>query len=267
MSDYERYGDYNEDPDEERGPSRARWWVIVSRLLRIALICMIFGVCGILVFRMIASSYYPREMKRIHYTDDLAAYAAAGELYAETQSIRVPFADELILSGDDGRLVQSESRFGFFYADNLILVREGGSLQLSIRINKKDIKNIAAQYDLTDFAFSAEAFTFTLYDNENVSEDKVLVGGDKDYKLDMGAGGVYAPSYVGVDTAGMYHYVKLCFDHVDFEDIKWMRLDITPAGADTEAEDYKQLGICVYENNDSASQFKEYKLKKAEKLS
>ncbi len=255
MSDYERYGDYNEDPNEERGPARSRGWVIFVRLLRACVICIIFGVCGILAFRMIASGYYPQETKRIHYTDALAAYATGREIYAETQGIRVPFCDEMIISGDDGRLTQSEVRDGYYYADNLILVRDGGSLQLSIRINKNNIDDIAEKYGLSDFTFSETAFTFALYNNKDVSENKTLVGEG------------LAPTYVSVDSALMYHYVKLCFDNVDFEDVNWMRLEITPNGADTEAEGYRQLGICVYENHEGEAQFKEYKLKKEEKLS
>ncbi len=268
MSDYERYGEYNIDDDEERGPERSRLWIWLLRLLRIAAACLLAGVCLVIAFRMIFSSYYPKEMKRIHYTDSLAAYVVGRDIYAETQNIRVPFGDELLFGSDDGRLVQSESRFGFYYADNLIVVREGGSLQLSIRINKNDIKNIAAKYELTDFAFSEDAFAFILFDNRNLAEDKEVAGNDKNYILEMGTGGVYTPTYVKTDSAMMYHYIKICFDNVDFgEDVKWMRLDITPRGVDTEAEGYKQLGICVYENNDDNSYFKEYKLKKSEKLS
>ncbi len=266
MSDYERYGDYNNDPDEQRGPARSRVTIVLAAFIGFLAFCLMFGTCGFLAYRMIASGYYPESMKTIHYTEALTSYATGREIYAETQGIRVPFADELILSGDDGQLVQSPSRFGFYYADNLILVRDGGSLQLSVRINKNDIENIAAEFGLTDFAFSPDAFSFRLYDNKNVSEDKALVGGDKDYKLDMGKGGVYTPTYVTTESHGMYHYVKLCFDGVDFRDVKWMRLDIIPQGADTNAEDYVQLGICVYENHEMSSQFKEYKLKKSEKL-
>ncbi len=264
MSDYERYGDYNDDPDEERGPARSRPWVFLLRILRIAVLCILFGVCGVLAFRMITSGYYPNEIERIYYTEKLASYAQEHTLYTETQSIRVPFGDTLIVVGDDGRLVQSESRYGYYYADNLILERTAGSLQVSIRINKNDMEKIAAHYSLTDFAFSDDAFSFELYNNECISEDKTLTGEDKSYKLDKTAGDVYYPTYITTDSALMYHYIKICFDDIDFENVKWLRLEITPKGVDKE---FDSLGICVYENNDSESQFKEYKLKKPERLS
>ncbi len=262
MSDYERYGEYNmEEEDEERGPERSRFWKIILKLLGIAAICLCLGVCLFLAFRLISSGYYPKSMKRIYYTDELKAYAENNKIYAETQDIRVPFGDEMIISGDDGRLVQSTSHLGYYYADNLILVREGGSLQLSIRINKNDIKNIATKYKLQNFSFSKNAFEFRLFDNKNILETDGGSGKDG-FKLELGAGGVYTPSHVSVDSALMYYYIKVCFDGVDFgEDVKWMRLDITPKGADTEAQGYKQLGICVYENNEDNNRFKEFKLK------
>ncbi len=246
MADYELYGEYNTG-DEDRGPERGRTWKIISLILKIALGCILAGVCLTIAFRMIFSGYYPNEIERLFYTDEMRSYAATHELKAETQDIRNPFETEIIEMGEDDRVQQTESRKGYYYADNLILLRDAGVLQCSVRLNKHVIEEIAADYRLENFSFSDSAFDFRLV----YKKDGILYS--------------YTPTVIYSDSALMYHYMKLVFEGVTFEDIAWYRLEITPRGADTTAEDYEQLAICIYENHEEYNHFSTYRLKKSEK--
>ena len=229
MADYELYGDYNGAGDEEQGPPPHRGVVWTARLIRFVVICILIGTCGLLLFRIFFSGYYPKEITRLHYTDALAAYAESvdGALYAETQKIRVPYED---------------AQTGYFTADNLILVREGGALQCTVRLNRQALKDIAEAEGIEPLTMSESTFRFVLEDN---------------------TGGTYESSYIGLDQALMYHYVKLCFDGVNFAGIAWMRLSITVPGV-TYGEEKEPFYICVYENNDKMYTFSEYHLSKEE---
>ncbi len=246
MTDYELYGDYNRgDEDEEpQGPPKSPVWTFLGRLIRIVAAVLLSVIVVTLACRIILSHWYPKSVRRLFYTEALSAYAAAGgDMSALTQEIRVPFEGEYLES--DGQTTQVQtSRNGYYYADNLIVVPGAGAVQFSIRLNKHAFEEIAAQYRLTDFQMAQDAFEFTLIDN---------------------LGNTYAPSAVSTASKFFYHYYKLCFDGLQLEGVSWLRLNILPRGADTEAEDYRQLTVCVYEDNPSYNTFETYRLKKSER--
>lgn len=248
MSDYERYGDYDRGEDEEpEGPPRSRFSRVLSRTLKILLAVILIAACLMLAFRMIFSGYYPREMKRLYHTDALVAYAATleGQPTVETQDIRVPFESEILTVDKIEDMTAGKSQNGYFYADNLLLVREAGSLQCSLRLNQQAPKDIAAAYAVPDFTMSETAFVFTLRDN---------------------LGRTYEPVKILTDSALFYHYMKLCFDGLDFTDVSWLRLEIAVAGADMTEEGHPTLAVCVYENHEEYADFTSYRLRGDEKF-
>ncbi len=195
MSDYERYGDYDDREDDI--PRRHG---IVFRLLKFCVLLVLLSVCGTIVLRLIVSGYYPREIKRFYETDALAHYAAqVGDYRVEELSLKVPY---------------DSSDFASFYADNAYLVEEAGAIQMSIRYTASSFETLAERLSLSEVPNAEDVrFDFTLCDNRGVR---------------------YTPSHSISDKYFWYYAVKLCFDSVDLvgmledeeNDVDWLRLEI-----------------------------------------
>ena len=104
MEDIERYGDYNETDEEPSGEKSH-----IGLILKIVIISVCLLVVGLIIFRVILFSYYPKAMKRIYFNDTLTAYynEHSGDINAETQKLRAPYDDP---------------DFASFIADNLIII-------------------------------------------------------------------------------------------------------------------------------------------------
>jgi hypothetical protein len=251
MSDYERYGDYDRDETEEDvAPPHHPIVVWLLRIARVLAIFSLFAICGILLFRVIYAEYYPKGMKDLYYTDYLADYVSEnGSPAYFTQELAAPFEDSV---------------HGYFYADQLVFSEEAGILQITVRLNKSAIRDIAAAYHLEGFAFGSKAFSFVLEDNAAYAQDHPeSVLGQPDGTV-QGTPHTYTPSEILTDSTFLYHYVKLCFDDVTFEDVSWMRLKIYIDGVTYAADESDLDAICVYENNERFSVREPYILKKRE---
>ena len=112
MSDYERYGDYNDVEDDL--PKSKNPIIIILKLL-IALICV--GVIGILGFRLIIFNYYPDSVKNVYFNDALTEHydERDGDIVIKTQKLLAPYDDNVN---------------GNFFCDNLYLVDEIDQLQI-----------------------------------------------------------------------------------------------------------------------------------------
>lgn len=248
LSDYERYGDYDRGEDEEPlGPPPSRFGVVIKKILKTLLILLLAAACLTMVFRMIVSGYYPAEMKRLYHTEALSAYAAAAgdQPTVVTQKIRVPFESEILESDEIEKAKNAKSQNGYFCAANLRVVRETGSVQFSLRMNRQALKDIAAAYGVTEITSPRDAFTFTLTDTE---------------------GRRYEPTVILTDEALFYHYLKLCFDGVTLDDVAWLRVEIGVVGADMTAEEHPTLAVCVYENHGEYASFDTYRLSRKEQF-
>jgi hypothetical protein len=227
MEDIERYGDYNEI-DEAPGGNKNP----VAMLLKALILFLCFTVVGVIIFRVILFSYYPKAMKTLYYNDTLTAYynAQGGELGALTQTMRAPYDDP---------------DFASFMADNLIVIKGAGQLQLSVRYNSSVFDAIEEKYGIRLDKDAEDLFTFEL---ERVPFDSNAEA----YK-------VGELSYVETDSKLMYTYYKLVFDGVEFygEEIPdWLRLKITLNDVPN-AEPYY---ILVYECTEQYCKFSDYKL-------
>jgi hypothetical protein len=226
MEDIERYGDYNETDEEPSGEKSH-----IGLILKIVIISVCLLVVGLIIFRVILFSYYPKAMKRIYFNDTLTAYynEHSGDINAETQKLRAPYDDP---------------DFASFIADNLIIIKGVGQLQLSVRYNSSIFDNIEEKYGVKLDPKSADHFEFEL--------ERGILSENTEYesigKLD------HSESAKKL----MYTYYKLVFDGVDFSDSEteeWIRLKITLKDVPNSAPYY----ILIYENTDS-SKFSEYKL-------
>ncbi len=250
MSDYERYGDY--DDIEVDAPKSKNPVMLILKIIT-AVICI--SVIGILVFRMILFSNYPDSVSRLYFNERLSEYyhATDGNISAKTQDLRYPY--------DDPDL-------GNFFADKLIVVEGAEQLQIAVRYNTGSLDRLAKENGLESLdANSFELFDFSLnarYSKEREGYREDAKDEEKYDFVDVVYDDVSLPKN---DSVVMYRYIKLVFDDVSFvpdeegRNLVWIRLDIKVKGSTTD----KVYSIPVYENNVDLDDFEEYKLKGDEK--
>lgn len=225
MEDLERYGDYTEYEDD-LPKKRSNPIMLVIKIL-IGVICV--SVIGIFAFRLFLFNLYPDSVENIYFTDNLIAYynETDGKIGAKTQDLRSPYDDP---------------DFANFFCGNLIVVDGAGELQVSVRYNNSALENIKTKLNLEALnADSEELFSFRLCDNY---------------------GRYYAPTHISTDDMLMYHYYKLAFDGIPFNEEgvnypEWIRLEVFVEGQ--KSTDPFAM-VLVYENHADFSKFEEYTL-------
>ena len=229
MEDFERYGDYNDTDDYDRGHADP-----VMLILKILIGVVCAAVVGVVAFRMILFNYYPDNMKNIYFNEELAAFYEEkdGAIGAKTQDLRFPYDD---------------SDLGNFFCDNLIIVDGVDQLQLSVRYNVSAMKDIEERYKLKGLDPDDETLlSFRLYDNYGRAYENIVHSERASF--------------------AMYRYYKLVFDDVVLEDTgdgkypEWIRLEVF-VGDNEEPYSY----VLVYENNVDFSTFEDYVLSSKEK--
>lgn len=232
MSDYERYGDYNDIEDDL--PKSKNPVLIILKILT-ALIC--FGVIALLAFRLIIFNNYPDSVGNLYFNDKLTAHYNEnnGKIVVKTQKLLAPYDD---------------NKEGNFFCDHLYLIDEINQLQITARYNKSLIENLSAELGVKLDDMSDDLFDFCL----------VASFGEGDMRIyDTVSASVF-------DSNSMYRYHKLVFDGVEFDTEKegapyWIRLEIT-LKSDPSRESYK---IPIYQNEESYSNFEIHKLSGKEK--
>ena len=245
MSDYERYGDYNET--EEDIPKSKSPVLLILKIVT-AVICV--GVVGLIAFRMISFSSYPDSVKNVYFNDTLTEYynENGGNITVMTQSLRAPYDDKDV---------------GNFFCDYLYLIEEINQLQITLRYNKSTVERISEELgvslddmDQDLFSFSLVACYGSMDDNASDTDENNLLLKKYDVK----------PERV-FDSTLMYRYHKLVFDGIEFNTDSpetppyWIRLEVTLKDFDNG----KVYMIPIYENGETLNEFSEYKLSKKEK--
>lgn len=232
MSDYERYGDYN---DTEEDLPKSKNPVVIALKIMIFIICI--GVIGIIAFRIVAFNSYPASVKRVYFNDKLTAYynENGGDIEIKTQKLLAPYDDE-----DEGN----------FFCKHLYVIDEIDQLQITVRYNAATVEKLSREHGIELDENSEDLFSYRLCASYG-DEESVIVGE------------LTAQEY---DKKLMYRYEKLVFDNVELslEELGspyWIRLEITVNGSDKD-EVYM---IPIYENNEHYSTFKDYKLSRKEK--
>ena len=241
MSDYERYGDYNE---VDEAPSQNK----TLKIIKLVAIFLCFFVAAALLFRVFTFNYYPKSMKTLYFNDTLTAYynVTEGDIGAESQTWRNYGYDD----PDEGN----------FFCSNLVVIREAGQLQVTVRYNTALMDKLAVRHgidapspdDTAIYSFSLAG----LRASDEIAEDSE----DAAKPIDSTA------TVARTDSFLMYRYMRLVFDGIDFgsesdgDNLEWLRLEIKVSGT-KESEPYK---ILIYQNNEGYSKFEEYKLKGGE---
>ena len=168
-----------------------------GRMLKISLCVFLAVLFAAVIFRIVIAERYPSDATRFVVTQSVEEYyAEKGSLEAFTQALRTPYED---------------AKNGKFSADGLIVIPDASHLQVTMRYNNSVMKTMAEKYKLPEIPEATEgAFRYTLSVKYNGSEGFT----------------VYEASLHTESTAYMYHYTKLAFDGVSFDDVAYMRVDI-----------------------------------------
>lgn len=232
MSDYERYGDYN---DIEEDLPKSKNPVVIALKIMIFIICI--GVIGIIAFRMIAFNSYPASVSDVYFNQTLTEHynEKNGDIEIKTQKLRAPYDDE-----DEGN----------FFCKHLYVIDDIDQLQITVRYNTATVEKIANELGIALDENSSDLFSYRLYASYGEERGQVI-------------GELTAEQF---DKKLMYRYKKLVFDDVDFSldsigSPYWIRLEIVVKGQDSD----KVYMVPIFENNDKYSTFKDYKLSGKEK--
>ena len=241
MSDYERYGDYNEI--EEDAP-KSKNPVLVSLRILTAAICV--GVVALIAFRLIAFNSYPKKAKDFYISETFKEYYAVSEsdVDVKTQSLRAPY--------DDPDL-------GNFFCDYLYVVEDINQLQITVRYNKSTVSRISKELGIELDDGLSDLFEYRLC--ASFGEGRDLVYYD-------------TLAVQEFDSRLMYRYNKLVFEDIDFEiedgsHPYWIRLEISlkdeyfSKSEQTEKENEIYM-IPIYEDNENYSKFNKYDFSKSE---
>lgn len=186
---------------------------IVSRIVKILLYVVIFGVIAALIARIILSSYYPARVTEIVISDGMRADHAAGRpVTVRRQALRISY---------------DRNKDARFFAAAQCYRPEGGELQITLRYSDTTLAYLAEDFGLADVPAPDPAlFDFSLRDAD---------------------GNRYPLAGCVTDDAFLYHYLRLSFEGVGFrEETNGLWLCIYYAGdVDYEREPYAY--IVVYE--------------------
>lgn len=230
MSDYERYGDYNEI-DDDSAPSGGK----LMLALKIITLVLCATVVGIIVFRLVSFNVYPASVSGLYFNDTLTEHYNADPdgFEVKTQTVRYIYDDE-----DEGN----------FFCEYLYVIPDAGQLQITVRYNKATVERIAAERELELDSKDESLFKFRLVDN---------------YGRVLGT-----LSDTVYDSNATYRYIKLVFDGVDFAPDsegkfpEWIRLETLLATDDfSTTEPYMNL---IYENHEGYCEFLPYEPKSSE---
>lgn len=222
MSDYELYGDYNEvdEPPKKSG---------VGFAIKTVAIILCFTVVAFIGFRLFTFNYYPEDVTRLYYNDILTDYykQTDGDIGAKTQK----------------NTAYNDAKEGDFFASNWIIITGVKQLQVTIRYNNALPDKLGVDFDESDIHFTVRSS-----------------GGDE--SATGAAAGVDADVDISVcrwDSFMMYRYAKIVIDGVDFEDVDWLRLDISIDGVKRD----EPFMLTLY---NATAPLSDYKLSAEEKL-
>lgn len=209
---------------------------IAGRVIKIVITTLIFVFIAAFLFRIWTNDYYPKEMKRIHFTDSLA------ESYKENADTFTAYKQKVRVSYDD-------KEEGNFFASNTIVVPSADALQTVVRYNDSVFGKLAEKYECDENLLRKDTpFVFSVF---------ACTGSDGGEGYD---GVEYAPTEIVEDSFWMYTYEKLCFDGIELDGVYWVRLDIM-----LNNEERTKLGsIVVYESHEKNSKLEELKIRKSE---
>ena len=206
---------------------------------------LLFGVCGILVWRLFSSGD-PDSVK------SLKSNAALLEAYEE-------YGDELILQYQyQDSITLAEHNRGYFSVTQYVFIPQAKQVQLVFRYNNSTIQHLAEDYGLSDVPskdrhlFEVSLVTTTDLTPEN-REDNAEVS---QLKMDR-----YVASDYHRDTTALYTYYRYVFDNVEItEDMLYVFADVYYT-QDINYEEHAYGTLCLY---DDESEWVPYKMTNAD---
>lgn len=220
MSDYERYGDYNNIEDDE---PRSKSPVMLILKILTAAVCI--TVVGILAFRLIVFNKYPEEVSGLYFNGALREY------YGER-------GEDMDIKTQKLRYVYDDPEVGNFFCDYLYVIEDIDQLQITVRYNTSTVTRISEELGVELDADDFSIFEYRLADNYGKEQGRLVD--------------------TVTESQAMYRYVKLVFEGVSFspdggEAPEWIRLETTVRGTEN-AYTYN----LIYENHADYNTFEKY---------
>ena len=266
MSDYERYGDYNEIDEDP-----AKKVKLLLNILKIATLLVCLGVVGLIAFRMIIFNTYPDSVTKLYFDESLTTYYenTNGEIGAKTQNLRFPYDDE---------------NLGNFFCDFLVVVDGIDQIQVTLRYNKSTIERINKA--ITAENIEREKVGLAPFSTLSTEAQDLFT-----FRLTDGKGNYYDGQSVKYDTRFMYRYHRLVFNEVDLlgadgsypeglmveialnvEELKDQHFITLKSKVDASSPKDPNadifangvFNVLIYENNEKHSAFSDYELSDGE---
>lgn len=180
--------------------SFALW--LTGHILHGLFAALIFGVCGLLLWRVLFSGLLPSEMKRLSPNAALAAaYAEQGDLS--------------LFSQEQATVTRGESNQGYFGVPRFVFIEEAKQVQVVLRYNNGTLKHVREDFGLSELPPRGEQiFDTTLVMVTDLTPDDQ--SDNKDGSETLGKTRL-TPTSAEFDTTLLYTYCLLTFDNVEIK--------------------------------------------------
>lgn len=230
--------------------SYALW--ITGHILHALFALLIFGICGLLCWRVFISGIVPGDMKRLAPNDGLAAvYAASGE-------------DLALYTQEQTTVTRGENNYGYFGITRCTFIPDAHQVQVVLRYNNSTLKHMVTDFSLAEQPpKGVEIFDVTLLKVVDLTPEDLTDNVDGSETL---AEIRVAPSAPVIDTTALYTYCRYTFDGVDMtEDTLAAFLDIYYEEAvDYAADPYGTLRLYHRDSPDIAQELTSKEIKALE---
>lgn len=190
-------------------------------------ILILVSVFALIFTRIYIFGYYPKAMKSFLWNDAVAS-ALDTDTKGEIFTYNPPTAYDHPESSN-------------FFCDHIMIVPKAGQLQITVRANKSLMPKLQSLFTWESVPDYFDAgFHFVLVDDN-----------DNHYPL----------TFKKQDAAYMYYYERLVFDHLPFDEMEYLFLDIYLG----ENPDYSEKPFTTLYVYDKRVPKKEYKLSAAER--
>ena len=177
---------------------------IAGHVLRFLFALLIFGVCGMMLWRVIFSQNPPDGFDEISANDQLcAALAEHGEL-------------TVLLQEDQVKYTESKDNYAYFNLDYCYFFKEADQVQLLLFYNNSTLERLAEDLGLESaLPRGEEVFSLKLSQYVDVTPDGYVKADENDILTEART---LTPSKCEITTNSLYTFLRYTFDGVDPEE-------------------------------------------------
>ena len=218
---------------------------IVGRVVKSIFTALLFGVCGILVWRLFSSG----DPDSVKFLKPNAMLLEAYEEHGDELILQYQYQDSITLA---------EYTRGYFSVTQYVFIPQAKQVQLVFRYNNSTIQHLAEDYGLSDVPSKEEhLFEVSLVTTTDLTPDNREDNAEaSQLKMDR-----YIASDYHRDTTALYTYYRYVFDNVEItEDMLYVFADVYYT-QDVNYEEHAYGTLCLY---DDESEWVPYKMTSAD---